>query len=468
MVFNTAKSMKFNVRTIFIRTFKTLLALVGVLVCLFFGLALYNHYSDEELSPEASAYFSKPIVTIPPPETNAVFAVWGLRVAEGKDPHAEGLAYWKRAQLAIKAKKSVPEAPVDLLLPEFPQCPKAELACQSWLMGQVNVEGLVKKHRVVLDRYRQLTQYTSFVSPHAGIESLHGPFAFQSLGVHRLWELDQLQRLQLGQDAAELLSEIAADITFWTKANSESRLLIDKMVANSFIQQDYQLLALIAFKYPRIPKEHSAVWNALLVPLPASFFDMRSAMWGEHSTSFHLFHEIAVDGSVGNTWDADGEHKQDRWQMFAKRISFWFYQEHATQNSVYQRMLKIRAIQQLPPSRLAQLKDSDMFDAECGETSLAMLKNPLGKTLVCISFIDWGLYPLKLHRTEAMRRLLMIQTQLLQHEPSEYAQIIQNLPADLRNPQNGKPPRLDLKAHLLEFDWATRVGESKPLRVGLP
>lgn len=460
--------MKFNVQTIFRRTLKTLLALVGLLVCLFLGLALYNHYSDEDLSPEAAAYFSTPMIKVPPSETNAVFAVWGLRVAEGKDPHAEGVAYWKRAQSAIKAKKSVPEAPVDLPLPEFPQCPKGELACQSWLMGRVNVKELVKKHRVVLDRYRQLTQYASFVSPHAGIESLHGPFAFQSLGVHRLWELDQLHRLQQGQDAAELLREIATDISFWTKANGESRLLIDKMLANSFIQQDYQLLALIAFKYPRIPKEYSAVWNALLVPLPASFFDMHSAMWGEHSTSFHLFHEIAIDGSGGNAWFAGVEHKQDRWQAFAKRVSLWFYQEHATQNSFYQRILKIRAIQQLPPSRLAQLKDSDMFDAECGETSLAMLKNPIGKTLVCISFMDWSLYPLKLHRTEAMRRLVVIQSKLLQHEPAEYAQLIQNLPADLRNPQNGKPPRLDLKARLLEFDWATRDGGSKPLRVGLP
>lgn len=461
--------MKFNVKTISRRTFKTLLALVGLLVSLFLGLALYNHYSDEDLSPEAATYFSTPIIKVPLPETNAVFAVWGLRAAEGKDPHAEGLAYWKRAQLAIKAKQPVPEVPTDLPLPEvLPQCPKGVSDCQSWLMGQVNVEELVKKHRVVLDRYRQLTKYDNFVSPHAGTESLHGPFAFQSLGVHRLWELDQLQRLQQGQDVAELLSEIAIDISFWTKANGESRLLIDKMLANSFIQQDYQLLALIAFNYPRIPKEYSAVWNALLAPLPASFFDMRSAMWGEHSTSFHLFHEIAVDGSGGNAWFAGGEHKQDRWETLEKRISFWFYQEHATQNSLYQRILKIRAIQQLPPSRLAHLQDSDIFDAECGESSLAMLKNPIGKTLVCISFIDWSLYPLKLHRTDAMRRLVVIQTQFLQHEPSEYAQIIQNLPPDLLNPQNGKPPRLDLKAHFLEFDWVTRDGQSKPLRVGLP
>lgn len=50
---------------------------------------------------------------------------------------------------------------------------------------------------------------------------------------------------------------------------------------------------------------------------------------------------------------------------------------------------------------------------------------------------------------------------------AQYAQIIQNLPADLRNPQNGKPPQLDLKAHLLEFDWINRNGDVKPLRLSL-
>lgn len=458
--------MKFNVRTIFIRTFKTLLALVGVLVCLFFGLALYNHYSDEELSPEASAYFSKPIVTIPPPETNAVFAVWGLRVAEGKDPHAVGLAYWNELQLAIKSKKTLPDAPEYLPLPDLPKCPEAELRCMRWQVNQIDLDELLKKHEVLLNRYRNFRQYPHFVSPHQGIQARSGHFALLPPKLHRLWVLEQLQQWNAGNDA-DFVTQVETDIQYWIKAGSGAAFIIDKVLINFYLQTDYELLMEAALSQPQVFRQHADAWSRMLAPLPASYLDLRGAMSGEYLMNFHHMHELAVEGPQVEEGTDDGA--LGRFKPFVRTAFMWFFQEHTTQNAIYREMLRVQDAQKKSAAQLTQITEADLYDDEgCNDMSWGMFKNPTGKFLMCADATDVLIYPFKLHHTDSKRRLINIQSQLLQHEPTEYAQIIQNLPADLRNPQNGKPPQLDLKAHLLEFDWATREGESKSLRVGLP
>lgn len=458
--------MKFNVKTISRRTFKTLLALVGLLVSLFLGLALYNHYSDEDLSPEAAAYFATPIIKIPPPETNAVFAVWGLRVAEGKDPHAEGLAYWNELQLAIKSKKTLPDAPEDLPLPDLPKCPATELRCMRWQTNQIDLDKLIKKHEVLLNRYRNLRLYPHFVSPHQGIQSRSGHFALLPPMLHRLWVLERLQRWNAGKDA-DFVTQVETDIQYWTKAGSGAAFLIDKVLINFYLQTDYELLAEAALSQPQAFRQHNDAWSRMLAPVPASYLDLRGAMSGEYVMNFHRMHELAVEGPQVAEGTAEGALGQ--FKPFGRTVVMWFFQEHASQNAIYRDMLKVQDLQKKSAAQLTQIKEADLFEeGGCNDMSWGMFKNAIGKFLMCAESTDVLAYPFRLHYTDAKRRLINIQSQLLQHEPSEYEQLIQNLPADLRNPQNGKPPRLDLKAHFLEFYWVTRDGQSKPLRVGLP
>lgn len=457
--------MNFNALTVFRRTLIGLFALFVLLVCFILGVFFYNHYSDEELSPEAAAYFSKPIISPPLPENNAVFSIWGIRGEAGADTHALGVAYWNHAQLALRAQQPVPEAPADLPLPQFPKCPKGEMRCFAWLGSHVDVATMARQHHLLLQRYRALRKNLSSVSPNQGLVGMAAPLPVIHSDIRRLWELETLRYWNEGEDQF-FLNEIAADTLFWTNTASNAAMVIDKALANAYIQTNYSLLAEAALSQPQRFRKHIAEWQLFLTPLPAAFFDMRGAMWGEHAAFLCELHNNFVL-QTGVKDSASGERPRAS-RVAAQKMVRWLYQENATKNQLYRYMLKIQDIQKRSPDQIVRVKDEEIFDKDFRHLPLHVIKNPLGKIMLGITETDWSTYVLNLYRTDAKRRLISVQALLLNHEPAEYASLIQNLPADLRNPQTGKPPRLDLKAHLLEFDWVTRDGESKPLKVGLP
>lgn len=458
------------------------------------GLALYNQVSDAEILPEIAVYRATKQRPLPDQQRNAAFAIWGISTSAQLDPQAEGIRYFHAAQQAFSQRQSMPNLPVNLPLPNIPQCTGHELNCFVWLDQQVKKGPWATGDLLILKRYRQLRHYPEIVSPRRGLLTTETPMAVLPDGIQRLWALDVFR--SWNQDAgAGVLADVAADLSFWTKASINAGTLYERLYVASYLELDYQLLTAMAESQPQKFLQYQADFIGLLKPLPDDFFDLREPMREEFERSYAQAADVPLHGIVTEQQIDDPGEKKTSWrQALFRWINPLFYQENRTKNALYLRHKAILELQKLPLAQLIQVDDNRFSeDEECHFSYSKVLRNPVGNSMLCSS-PEFAISNVpRLYRVEALRRLVKLKLSLLadahlrgfieeraqERQSRLLAFYDQNLPkgypidADIvaaaePSPLNQEEPRLDLEQKTLRYDWIGREERNDPVQVSFP
>ncbi len=458
------------------------------------GLALYNQVSDAEILPEIAAYRATKQRPLPDQQRNAAFAIWGIRTSAQRDPQAEGIRYFHAAQQAFSQRTPIPDTHLSLPLPNIPRCFEHELNCFVWLDQQVKKGPWATADLLILKRYRQIRTYSDIASPQRGLVATYMPMAVLPDDIQRLWALDVFRTWN--QDAgAGVLADIAADLSFWTKASINAGALYERQYVASFLERDYQLLAAMAESQPQKFIQYQADFIGLLKPLPSALFDLREPMREEFEQSLARAADVPINGIVTEQQIDDPGEKKTSWrQALFRWVNPLFYQENRTKNALYLRHKAVLELQKLPLAQLIQVDDNRFSeDEECHFSYLKVLRNPVGNSMLCSS-PEFAISNVpRLYRVEALRRLVKLKLSLLadahlrefiekcaQERPSHFhayydLKIPKGYPIDPGlvaaaepSPLDQELPLLDWERKTLRYDWIGREEQNDPVQVSFP
>lgn len=424
------------------RVVRGLALLLGVLILLASAWLLYLASFDERLSPEVASWLARPPRTLPATGHQAFYTALGLR-AKG-DPAEEGLAAWIDAQRRV-GTGDVATAPDHLPLPELPSC-RAVSLCIAHLDALANRQQLLADHALLLQRYQRLHGADSISRPPLAEHSFDVLPLVLHLRVHRLWQLQQLQRWQQGETTA-VLQAVAADTRLWLNSVRDATSLLDAVIASSIVLANHELLAWLQHKEASTRSRQTGLWQQALTVSPTQAMDLQLMLWGESRAFIQLLDKARESDKT----DGSGP-------VVARSAADVLQKRNRTINSLYQRQQRLRQELRLAPAQLASLQPEHPPECKAGPQ---YLRNPVGTLLQCMAgdghyhAVAWNL-----HKAEGLRRLLLVNSQMSDaHLPDGPVTVAMSL----RSPWDGSLPQL--AGGKLQFDWPCPQCKQRTLRL---
>lgn len=325
-------------------------------------LVVFNVLSDDAAKPEVEAWFAKPPRALPDSRNNGYFVWLGMQVPAEDDPQRVGMHMWSSITAASEGNEPIPKLPAALPMPKLPACPPNS-SCLEWRAQQKETADLLQQHRVMLDRYEQLHAFQTISRPLLPRRSLEQPNPISLSSLHKLWVQKQLRLWRRGE-TRQVLTALAADIRLWRAAGHDATSLYETIYANSFLQDNYDLIAVL----------HA------LRPEPAITRTMRPLL---QPINGHADMQLVVWSEFRNVWQVTVEDSKDP-EPFSK---LWYgrllLQPNATTNQYYRTARRVGQELQLQPPELAKLQYQ--FEYEDCDFGVRTLRNPAGKILFCLA-----------------------------------------------------------------------------------
>lgn len=441
---------------------RTLKWVVVVLVALFLGvpvLIVAINAFDEELQPEARAFTDLSTAEVPP-EQNAYYAWIGLRAARNENQHVRGkeIVAYVNKQLDIESHE-IEIIDIDVLLgPKHiaSKTPPSELnlLCQRDTQGclgryrtkDADIAHWAREDQVLLDRYRALYSYAYF---HETIKPRPtAPFYSAPATVAALARAQAAQKALHG-NPGEALRRLHEDTAFWRRVITDSRLLVNRMIAVASIQTNVQLISEIIATY-KLPTDKLQIAATAIRPLTNQERDLSGVFRYEFALGAHMFTHL--DSHVYQT-DCDS----DSWSacLFGKLSTASLLKPNATINMSFEKFNRIAQASKLPAKLFLEQVKQARGDNESGSfIKWHFAYNPIGKMLNTILGDSlYYNYVGRVHNLDGFLRLASLQVNMKRQEvrDSQIASFLKNAGPNLYNPYTNEPMLWDTEKRSIYF-----------------
>lgn len=436
--------------------------IVVALVALFLGVPLLfvaiNAF-DEELEPGARAFSDPPTVEVPP-EQNAYYAWIGLRAARNENQHVRGkeIVAHVNKQLDIESRE-IEIIDIDVLLgPSHitSKAPSSELGllCRRDTQGcldryrtkDADIERWVREDKVLLDRYHALYSYAYFretIKPRPA-----APFYSAPATVAALARAQAAQKALRGSPD-EALRRLHKDTAFWRRVITDSRLLVNRMIAVASIQTNVQLISEIIATY-KLPADKLQIAATAIRPLTNQERDISGVFRYEIALGAYMFAHLDSyayqTGCDSDSWSAC---------LFEKLSTTSLLKPNATINMSFEKFNRIAQVGKLPAEQfLEQVKQARENDKSGSFIRWHFFYNPIGKLLNTIPGDSlYYSYVGRVHNLDGFLRLASLQMEMKRQgvRDSQVASFLKNAGPNLYNPYTNEPMLWDTKKRSIYF-----------------
>ncbi len=433
-----------------------LVALTALLL-LIFGINLI----DQRIDPAAVAALDFSRQASVADGDNAYYALYGFRAAPDADPHAAGSVFVASANSRTNrvSGTEAARAPEELKFIGSTEklCKQRKEEClRQYRTKRRDIRQLAESNSVLLDRYRALYRYPAFQ------ETLDKRLLGTSLppypgDEHRL-VLALIGLAALDGEVESALRALAADTAFWRRVLGRADTLITKMIATSFLDQNFTLLGEIAQRYRHEPGSLSAA-KTMIAPLTATERSCAEAFRAEYAWQANLF-VVMSEGRFDDIGLLD-ENPNPAGRMLMRLM----LKPNATINLLLPRYETTVRIAQAPADKLIEMSDLLAREEEQATDIIRwdMVYNPIGKVMAAISApstYTYARYAGRVHNLDGRTRLVALQLALYEDRvpDAQIAQAIATRPATYRDPYRSAPMTWDPKSRTLFFHGIGREG----------
>jgi hypothetical protein len=437
-------------RTIFKFTLYGLLAIFGIAVVLAVVVIVLN-FRDERLDPDVARLleYSPPQIAA---EENGYFAWIGVVGPESETPHAWGRRWHEEARAAdaelARGKESVEPAmdrerrTTSLEAKDIP-CNDITACLDAVAAEPSSARAILAKARATLDRADQAIAFPAYR------EAWRPDSSFKSTVAHHppLW--NQLSATRFSLSIAEgrhdeALDRLAREVAFHTRQLQGAETLIAKVVAISYLRNDYQLLNQYLARYPAEAAQRASRLEALLAPLPAGAAEMENVMRMECREGVRLFLNLNTEhiARQREKWK-ESVLPTDMADAVADFMAAPGYLRNATANEFYRNWQTIFAFDGKSGDEYRQAIEAFQKEQEAKTgTVWRRLRptNPLGRIMLDIGLPDVRSYYLKRDDLIVLRAGAALQLDLLRRGVDEEAIGRAVREADLIHPYTGETP----------------------------
>jgi hypothetical protein len=433
-----------------------LLAGLTALLLLIFGINLIDQRIDPAAVSALDFSAQAPIADA----ENAYYALYGFRAAASADPHAAGIAFVTSAN--SRKERAVPEAvraPEELKFIGSTEelCKQRRENClRQYRAKQGDIRKLARRNSVLLDRYRALYRYPAFQETldKRFLDTSFPPFPGDE---HRV-ELALIGLAALDGETESALRALAADTLFWRRVLERTNTLITKMIATSFLDQNFALLSEIVQRYQHQPGVLSSA-KIMVAPLTAAERSCAEAFRAEYAWQAGLF----VAASEGH-FDDTGLFDENP-SVMGRALTRLMLQPNATINLLLSHYQTTVRIAEASAEELVEM--SDMLAREEEQVTdiirWDMVYNPVGKVLAAISAPStyaYARYAGRVHNLDGRMRLVALQLALYEGRVPDgrIANTIAARPAAYHDPYRNAAMTWDPKRRAILFWGIGRKG----------
>jgi hypothetical protein len=427
------------------RVIQPLLGLFGlfIVIVLMINLPIF----DESVNPEVAEIMTPEVMSAE--KENAYFAIWGLSADSDKDIIKAG------TNIINRYRSNRDNNGKDMLFPKdyedifggegfdkewlktYPRCTsRSEYNCLAKMSEQIKANPIFSERlELMLARYQQvikLTQYqnindASFATPLPSYSSI--------LRLNQI-RLAQLYNLNLN---LQFIQQAAADMKFWRMVLTQSRTMIDQMVAVASISNNLQLLSeLIQSKKLNTQSINELI--LLLTPLTFDEIDISEAFIAEAAVMYrHL--PVMSSKEIESIFDSN---------LLPMSV---LLQPNATNNKHYEYFLKpVVKLSKQPVEQFYKVVQSNSLNLKENFNvgfSPTNLYNLTGKMLLEVSIWSPIDYIGRMHDLNGMISLVKLQLQLKQSEEVNFEQAINMSP--IKNPYTNQAMDFDKESNWLGF-----------------
>lgn len=439
---------------------------IGFMILLAIPVVLYivvvlNNLRDDDLDPEAA----KLLASAPPQisaEENGYFAWVGVVGPEAESPHAWGKRWFAEVLAADKKSNGVEQDAAlaiererrrDTLTSELVPCNKSETCLEEVAAQRDFARAALAKGRVTLERCDLAIAYPAYQ------EAWRPDFSLTSAPISypAYWRQLSATRFALAVAEArhdEALDQLGREMAFHTRQMQGAFTLIEKLVALTYLRNDYQLLNRYLLRYPAAARPRAVRIAVLLAPLPPDAASLQRTMEAEWRFAARL--SISIRDRITSTLSRDSFDDSQEGSLgrrLVDRLAFPLFLPTATANELYHQRRPLFSIDSRTGAAyrlaLAELKQQRLLRSE---RSNMALRNPIGHLVVVADAPSFDSYFMRRDDLLVLRSAVLLQLDLLRQGESDEAAITRTIAAiDLIHPFTGATPTWDGRAHTLTY-----------------
>lgn len=419
---------------------------VSVVALILVGLAI--NYSDEALSPQASALLEPPKNPYKP-EENLYIAMAGFGAPAGQSTVSAGEASVARYNAKVDSMIRDPMQAIAAPWSEPPALklsgsldlphPREAVFWESVRTNRAKIEQLVGENHELYQRYLALFSLPGYYE--TARPSVMVPIYIVPNDVRNLFLANTASRIQNGDEAQirSALTSLSQDADLWHRMLTQDGGLISKMVAISFLQTDSLILSdMIAD--PRIPIPEGM--TDYLPEFKLADWNIGGAFAGEFR--FHTFVQRQTQSAIDTHWQPpDTTYAGRWWGRILGPLEGRFYKFNATENLDARNMTELASFAELDPSTFStwQARYQRWEQGAADFMSVRSVYNPIGKILVAIAAPAYKNYLLRPYDGAALQRLVRLSFEIRRHEvsPSDVEAFMRAHPEWSTHPIDGRP-----------------------------
>jgi len=435
-----------------------------ILVLLVYGINLFDEDIDHRI--ERAEIFSDGPTEV---AGNLAFAMYGLTAPVGNEiaawgglKHTIDVRDVRSRMLGVERKKNKREdsrelSSIDISILGCKEYLKATCRAQ-YVRHKKKVAHLRKKHRIVLERYASLNNYTFLREPRVTdwfvpIISYH-----VAVGANRI-ESARIAIIATNGHRQEAIRKLGREIKLWRMVLAQSRSVIGKMVAINVLDRAIMLASEITRDLGLSSSELKQLYR-LLLPLEHSEYDMREAFYEEWRSSYNSFGYIFLDDDTELLGFSDNKVLAKVQDFFIRPL----FQLNATLNTQFEDYIRTEKIgAQNGPEFLKSLEKitSNEFRDQ-GGIKWHWIYNPTGKILNNIGGGPYLYVPYKKRIHDLDIRLTLVRTQIVIKQKRMTSKQISKYVNKITNPVTGKPIKVNLETRVITTSRLGRTNE-KPI-----
>lgn len=424
---------------------------------------------DEAVDPEVQAVLSASVQE--PAEPNGYYALVGMHApTEVDDIHAYGHDLITQYRQAVTADPAMddeyrfPERSLDFRGDKALLCAPRKAACLPNAARTAGaLDNVFADNRLLIARYRSLYRYPRFVETMPMHRS--APLVNFPSTAHEL-VLATIARDAAHGHVAPAIEALAVDTRYWRTVLADTRMLLTKAVAVSYLVGNYHLLAEMIAAVPLSPAEMEIV-QALLVSLSPAERSMTEPMRWE----FAVYGDYAdmIKRSIREGLQGEDNSKNTPMRAALAWLAEPLVQRNATRNMVYRHHMAVAAVAVAPTIEFDARRNA-LAAEHASKFHWHYLYNPLGKFMFHIGEPLWLPYVARVHDLDGYIQLVRLQLALKQAKvaSSDVPTFLETSDASIRDPYTGLPMEWDPVKKTLSFRArGARPKESPVLTVRL-
>lgn len=438
-----------------------LLVLLAIPIVLYLSVVLCNLH-DDKLDPEVA----KLLAASPPQiaaDKNGYFAWIGVAGPEAESPHAWGKRWFVEVLAAERRSPGNEEAVklaidgekrAETLSAKDVPCDKVETCLEEVAARPDDARVALAKSRVTLERCDAAIVFPAYQEAWRPDFSVADPYP----SYPHLWRQLSATRFALAVTERrddEALDRLGREMTFHIRQMQGAITLIEKLVALSYLRNDYLLLNQYLLRQPVMAGQRADRIAAMLAPLPPDATNLQTAMETEWRLSAHLFVNLKEQmGSAFSQRTLDGKQVPSLGGRASDELAAPLFLPNASTNEFYRRRKPILTLDGLPDNAYRQsIAAAKRHGDDMARDGIGFaLRNPIGHILVQVAEPNYFSYFLRRDDLLVLRAVVAFQLDLLRHGVTDAEAIARALPgAKLTHHFTGEAPTWDATTRMLAY-----------------